>query len=106
MSTELEVRQLKRQRARMLRTIRQGHEKQLHHMDDFEIFAFMQDIGMRMSRNQVITMLQDLCIMGYLQFKQVFDDESERMRLYEIELTSVGIALVLRRKSNDEVLFD
>ena len=89
----------------MLKSIRQGHEKQLHRMDDFEMFCQMQDLGMRMSQNQVVTMLQDLAVFGYVKFVQGFDDVRERVCLTELELTAMGTAITVRRQSNDEVLF-
>lgn len=105
MSNEQEVRQIKRQRATVLKMIRQGHEGQLHRMDDFEVWAAMQDLGMQMGRKAVLTMLQDLCVFGYLKYVQSFDEDEERIRLAEIELTAMGTAIAVRRQSNDEVLF-
>lgn len=105
MSEEQEVRQLKRQRAIMLKSVRQGHEKQLHRMDDFEMWCQMQDLGMHMSQNQVVTMLQDLAVFGYIKFDQSFSDQRERVVLTEIELTAMGTAITVRRQSNEEVLF-
>ena len=105
MSEEQEVRQIKRQRATMLKLVRQGHESQLHRMDDFEMWAAMQDLGMQMGRRQVLTMLQDMAVFGYVRFRQGFDEDQEHICLTEIELTALGTAITVRRQSNDEVLF-
>jgi hypothetical protein len=106
MSTERELIQMKRRRGNMLKFIRQGHEAQLDRMDDFEMHAMMQDIGSNMSLRQVLTMLQDLQVLGLVGFKQSFSEERERMIAEEIMLTRDGLALVVRRRNTDEVLFD
>lgn len=106
MSTEHEVRQMKRRRGTMLKFIRQNHEDQRARMDDFDVYSMMQDLGYHMGRKEVITMLQDLGTLGLISFSEKFDEEQERMRLVQIQLTSVGLGLALRRKSNEEVSFD
>ncbi len=106
MIADAAVRQMMRRRGTMLKFIRQGHEKQLSRMDDFDIYGMMQDVGMQMGRKEIITMLQDLCVIGYIKYVQSFDEEHERTKLSEIELTPQGLAVTVRRKSNDEVLFD
>jgi hypothetical protein len=103
---ERELIQIKRRRGNMLKFIRQGHEAQFDRMDDFEMLAMMQDIGANMSQRQVLTMLQDLQVMGWITFKQFFSQEKERMVAEEIMLTAVGLALVVRRRNTEEVLFD
>lgn len=105
MITEQELRQTKRRRGNMLKFIRQGHEKQLDRMDDSLMQAMMQDIGSNMSQRQVMTMLQDLQVLGLVAFQQSFSDELERYIAEEIMLTSAGLAMVTRRKDNDEVMF-
>jgi hypothetical protein len=106
MSTERELIQIKRRRGNMMKLIRQGHEAQFERMDDFEMHAMMQDIGANMSLRQVLTMLQDLQTLGYVTFNQSFSEPKERVVAEQIMLTAAGLALVMRRKDNDEVLFD
>jgi hypothetical protein len=65
----------------------------------------MQDVGSNMSQRQVMTMLQDLQILGYVTFRQEFSEELERYSADEIMLTAAGLAIVTRRKDNDEVMF-
>lgn len=101
-----ELRQTRRRRATMLKFIRQGHEQQLSRMDDFDMWVMMQDLGMTMSRKAVITMLQDLAVYGLIKFVSAYDDDNERYRLSEIELTAAGLSQLARRRSTDEVLFD
>ena len=106
MATDQELIQTKRRRGNMLKFIRQGHERQLDRMDDWEMTKTMQDIGAHMSQRQVLTMLQDLQVLGYINFNQRWCPIRERMVAEQIMLTGVGLALVTRRQDNDEVLFD
>lgn len=106
MGTEQELIQTKRRRGNMLKLIRQGHEAQLERMDDFDMAKMMQQLGANMSQRQVLTMLQDLAVLGYVSFTQRFCEILERTVAEEIVLTANGLGLVSRRKDNDEVLFD
>ena len=105
MATEQELRQTKRRRGNMLKFIRQGHEKQLDRLNDSMMLAMMQDVGSNMSPHQVMTMLQDLQVFGYVTFRQSFSGELERYIAEDIMLSAVGLALVTRRRDNDEVMF-
>lgn len=106
MSSERELIQTRRRRGIMLKFVRQGHEAQLSRMDDFEMFAMMQMLGQSMGRDQVLTMLQDLQLLGYLNFRQSANEITGRMEISDIELTASGLGIVTRRKSNDDVLVD
>ena len=106
MSSERELIQTKRRRGIMLKFVRQGHEAQLSRMDDFEMYAMMQELGQSMGRDQVLTMLQDLQLLGYLNFRQAMNGITGRIEISEIELTASGLGIVTRRKSNDDVLVD
>ena len=106
MTIEQEYIRTRRRRGNMLKLIRQGHENQLERMDDFEMAKMMQNLGAHMSQRQVLTMLQDLQVLGYIAFNQRFCDIRERIVAEQIMLTAPGLALVVRRKDNDEVLFD
>ena len=106
MNVERELIQIRRRRGNMLKFIRQGHEGQFDRMDDFEMWQMMQDIGSNMSQRQVLTMLQDLQVLGYITFKQSFSQQKERMVAEEIMLTAVGLGITTRRRNNEEVLFD
>ena len=106
MSAERELIQTRRRRGLILKFVRQGHEAQLSRMDDFEVFAMMQEIGVTMGRDQVLTMLQDLQVLGYLDFKSKVNDLTGRTEISEIQLTAQGLGFMVRRKSNDDVLID
>jgi hypothetical protein len=106
MGTEQEILQTKRRRGNMLKLIRQGHEKQLDRMDDSDMARMMLNLGAHMSQRQVLTMLQDLQVLGYISFNQRFCDVRERFVAEQIMLTAVGLAVVTRRKDNDEITFD
>jgi hypothetical protein len=103
---EQELVQTKRRRGNMLKLIRQGHEAQFERMDDFEMSKMMRNLGANMSQRQVLTMLQDMKVLGYIDFTQRFCEIRERVVAEEIVLTPAGLAMVTRRKDNDEVLFD
>jgi hypothetical protein len=106
MNAGQEMVQTMRRRGTLLKLVRQGHEAQLSRMDDFEAFAMMQELGHNMGRDQVLTMLQDLQILGYLNFRQGANEKTGQTEIAEIELTAKGLGLVIRRKSNDDVLID
>lgn len=106
MTGEHELIQTKRRRGIMLKLVRQGHEQQLARMDDFEMYAMMQMLGQNMGRDQVLTMLQDLETLGYLKFRAARNEITGRVEISEIELTAAGVGLVIKRKSNDDVLVD
>ena len=106
MTTEQEMLQTKRRRGNMLKLIRQGHEAQLQRMDDFLMAKMMQNLGAKMSQRQVLTMLQDLQVLGYVGFDQHFCEERERVVAEEIVLTAAGLAVATRRSDTDKVLFD
>lgn len=103
---EREYIQAKRRRGTMLKLVRQGHEAQLHRMDDFEMWCMLQELGQQMGRDQVVTMVQDLGVLGYLKFKQDANEYSGRTEISQIELSPVGLAFVIRHKSNDDILID
>jgi len=101
-----ELIQIRRKRGIILKMVRYGHEQQMSRMDDYEVWCILQDMGYNMGRNQVLTMLQDLQILGYLRFEQETNEYTGRTEIRQIELTPAGIGLVTRRKSNEDVLFD
>lgn len=104
--SDRELIQTRRRRGMMLKLIRQGHEEQLARMDDVEMLAMMQLLGQSMGSDQVITMLQDLQVLGYVRFKQSTNERTGRVALFEIELTAQGLGAVIRRKSNEDLLLD
>ena len=104
--SDRELIQTKRRRGMMLKLIRQGHEEQLARMDDVEMLAMMQLLGQSMGSDQVITMLQDLYVLGYVRFSQRANERTGRVEIGEIELTAQGLGAVIRRKSNDDLLLD
>lgn len=106
MGTEQDLVQTRRRRGSMLKLIRQGHEKQLDRMDDSDMGRMMLFLGHHMSPRQVMTMLQDLEMLGYIAFDQRYSETLERFVAERIMLTAVGASLALRRQDNDEVTFD
>jgi hypothetical protein len=105
MSAERELIQAKRRRGIILKLVRQGHESQMPRMDDFEVFAMMQELGQSVGRDQILTLLQDLEVLEYLEFKSTANEMTGRTELKQIELSANGLRFVIRGKSNDDVLF-
>jgi hypothetical protein len=105
MSAERELIQAKRRRGIILKLVRQGHEAQMPRMDDFEVYAMMQELGQSVGRDQVLTLLQDLEVLEYVTFKSKTNEETGRTELSQIELSANGLRFVTRGKSNDDVLF-
>jgi hypothetical protein len=104
--TRMELLQMLRRRGNMLKFIRQGHQAQMHKLDDYMMWEMMCDINNRMSRNSIITMLQDMSVLGWVNFQTGWDDENERAILSDIVLTAAGLTLVIRKQNTAEVLFD
>lgn len=95
----------RRRRGIILKLVRQGHESQLPRMDDFEVFAMLQNLGQSVGRDQVITLLQDLEVLDYLTFKQTVNEISGRTELSQVQLTAAGLRFVSAGRSNEDVLF-
>jgi hypothetical protein len=98
--------QSRRRRGIILKLVREGHENQLSRMDDFEVWAILQKMGQTAGRQQVVTLLQDLQVLDYIDFKSSQDEETGRVELSQIMLTAAGLRFYTRRQSNDDVLFN
>ena len=98
--------QARRRRGIILKLVREGHENQLSRMDDFELWSILLKMGQTVGRQQVATLLQDLQVLDYLDFKSTPNDETGRVELSQITLTAAGLRFYTRRKSNDDVLFN
>jgi hypothetical protein len=98
--------QAQRRRGIILKLVREGHENQLSRMDDFEVWAVLQKMGQTMGREQVVTLLQDLRVLNYLDFRQSVNEYSGRTELTQIELTAAGLRFMTAGRSNDDVLFN
>jgi hypothetical protein len=53
-----------------------------------------------------VTLLQDLQVLEYIDFKSSTDQETGRVELSQIVLTATGLRFYTRRQSNDDVLFN
>jgi hypothetical protein len=98
--------QMRRRRGIILKMVREGHENQLSRMDNFEVWAVLQKMGQTMGQEQVTTLLQDLAVLDYLDFKTQVNDISGRVELSQIMLTAAGLRFVTAGRSNDDVLFN
>jgi hypothetical protein len=105
MSAEREMVLAKRRRGIILKLVRQGHENQFSRLDDFELFAMMQELGQSVGRDQVLTLIQDLGVLEYVDYKQKHNEISGRTEISQIELTKAGLRFVTAGRSNEDVLF-
>ena len=96
----------RRRRGIILKLIREGHENQLPRLDDLETWTMLLKMGQTMGRDQVVTLLQDLSILDYVDFKSTMNDISGRLELNQIQLTAAGLRFVIVGRSNDDVLFN
>jgi len=106
MRVDLSLMQTKRRRGTVLKLVRQGHENQLSRLDDGAVADILLEMGQPMSPYQMLTLLQDLATLGYIQYEQSFDNEVGRYRLDNIILTPTGLRFVDRRKSNEDIVFN
>jgi predicted ArsR family transcriptional regulator len=97
--------QARRRRGIILKLVRQGHENQFSRMDDFEVWAMLQKLGQTVGRDQVVTLLQDLQVLDYIDFKSQTNEITGRVELSMIQLTATGLRFVTAGRSNDDVLF-
>jgi hypothetical protein len=103
-AAELRLIQTRRRRGIILKLVREGHENQLSRMDDFELWAMLLKMGQTVGRDQTVTLLQDLRVLEYLDFKQSTNEYSGRTELSQIVLTAAGLRFVSTGRSNDDVL--
>ena len=108
MQMEVERRELlaRRRRGIILKLIRENHEDQAQRYTDSELWAMLLKIGQTVGRTQVVTLLQDLQVLDYVDFKNRLDEEDGTMRLTEIMLTATGLRFYIRHKSNEDVCFN
>lgn len=98
--------QARRRRGIILKLVREGHENQLSRMDDMEVWAIFLKMGQTVGRQQIVTLLQDLQVLDYIDFKSSMNDETGRVEVNQIQLTAAGLRFYTRRQSNDDVLFN
>lgn len=105
-NTEYARKQVQKQRRRftIMTLVREGHENQMSRMDDLEVWTILLRLGITAGRNQVRTMLQELQVLGYLDFKSAHNPESGEVEISQIELTAAGVRFMDAGKSNDDIL--
>ncbi len=105
-AAERKLIQAQRRRGIILKLVREGHENQLSRLDDFEVWAVLQKMGQTLGRDQVVTLLQDLEVLDYIDFKSAVNEYSGRVELSQIVLTAAGLRFMIAGRSNDDVLFN
>lgn len=104
-AAELRLTRMRRQRGIILKLVREGHENQLSRLDDFEVWTILLKMSQTVGREQTLTLLQDLCVLGYVEFKQSMNEINGQIELSQIQLTALGLRFVSAGRSNDDVLF-
>lgn len=104
---EAERRELmvRRWRGIILKLIRENHEDQAPRYTDGELWAILLKLRQTVGQEQVVTLLQDLQVLDYIDFKSEVDEKG-RTRLSEIMLTAAGLRFYTRHKSNEDVSFN
>lgn len=103
MDAERRLLQARRRRGMIMKLVRGGHENQFSRMDDFEVWTMFQKMLQSVGRDQVVTMLQDLQVLNYIDFKTSHNEDTGRVMLSEIELTPLGLRFMMTRRSNEDV---
>lgn len=101
MSTQQRTALMKRWRGVVLELVYQGHCTQQSRLDDLALWGLMRDLSHDVSRNDVITVLQQLETRGYLKFKQNKDATTGHTDVREIQITAQGTDLVEKISSPD-----
>lgn len=96
---------VRRRRGIILKLIRENHEDQGTRYTDGELWAMLLKLRQTVGQEQVVTLLQDLQTLDYVDFKSEPDSKGN-MRLSEIELTANGLRFYTRQKSNEDVSFN
>jgi hypothetical protein len=102
--TQRKLVQTQRRRFTVMTLVREGHENQMSRMDDMEIWTILLRLGITMGRNQVRTLLQDLQVLGYIDFKSARNPESGELEISQVELTGAGLRFMVAGRSNDDIL--
>lgn len=105
MSSDLKQMHERRRRGLILSWVREGHQNQLSRMDSLEIWGMFLKLGITLGQEQVLTLLQDLAVLGFITFDQSFNEDTGRTRIGKIELTAAGLRFMDGRKSNDDVQY-
>ena len=105
---EAERRELmvRRWRGIILKLIRENHEDQAQRYNDGELWAILLKLRQTVGQEQVVTLLQDLQVLGYIDFRSEPDPLKGNLRLSEIMLTADGLRFYTRHKSNDDISFN
>ena len=91
---------VKRWRGVIVELVYDGHRKQESRLDDLTLWGLMRDLLHDVSQSDVLTMLQDLKKMGFVDFRQERNNFSGEVRIREIELTGQGLLLAEREGSH------
>lgn len=90
-----------RARGEILKLVRTRHRGQQSRMDHVELWHMLRGIGIDIGENDVVTFLQDLGTMDYIEFDTDKDRRTNRTNITQIQLCTRGLR-VLEGKITDE----
>lgn len=100
--SRLPIAQIKRLRGLILELVYNGHRMQESRLDDLSLWGLVQDLGYSdVSKNDVVTLLQDLRDRKYLAYLQKRDTRTGLVEIKEIEITPTGRDLVEKSAAED-----
>lgn len=100
---KLEPKAARQLRGLLLELVYVNHNRQATRLTSTVLRGTLQREGYQFSRNEVLTMLQDLRDRGYLRYQQMRDGD-DRFFLYEIEITPDGRDVIDGVKDDPVVL--
>ena len=104
MDTKLDSIRDGRARGEILRLVRTRHRAQQSRMDHIELWHMLRGIGIDVGENDVITYLQDLGMMDYVEFQSEKDRRTNRVSITAIQLCTRGLRVLEGKIIDDSVL--
>jgi predicted transcriptional regulator len=86
--------QNKRTRAVIVELLNIRHSEQKSRPDHVLMWHMLRDLGCDVSENEVLTILQDLCDRGYVNYRADRDRATGRIAISQIQLTPKGRDLI------------
>ena len=86
--------QNQRLRGVILELVHDGHQRQEPRLDDLSLYLALSDLRNDVSRNDTLTLVQDLGDRGYLKYVQERNEYTGRVTVHQIQITPKGRDLV------------
>lgn len=93
-----------RARGEILKLVRMRHRAQNSRMDHVELWHMLRGLGLDIGEDDALTYLQDLEILGFVQFVTDKARRNNRVSITQIQLCAAGLAVLEGRRSDDSIL--